>query len=170
MGNQFKTTMRKRRTRQHFIEDLGFNYAERHLLLARCTLHRINIDYGFDAEIRTYSENGEVENGFIHVQIKSTDKIKILKSRNVIVFDLSKKDLEYWLAAVFPVVILIYDAKNNVGYFLLLQEYFRENRILLNEINKFIRIYIPPENKFNVESVLKMRDFKNYTYGNIRNI
>jgi len=162
--------MRKRRTRQHFIEDLGFDYAERYLLLARCTLYRIHIDYGFDAEIRTYSENGEVENGFIHVQIKSTDKIKILKKRNAVVFDLSKKDLEYWLGAIFPVIILIYDAKNDVGYYVLLQKYFKESNIVLNEINKFIRIYIPTANKFNVASVLKLRDFKNYTYGNIRNI
>lgn len=162
--------MRKRRTRQHFIEDLGFNYVEKQALLGRCTFNRTSIDYGLDAELPTFSENGEVENGVIYFQIKSTDKIKSLKLRNDYVFDLSKKDLEYWLSEIFPVIIILYDAKIDIAYFLDLQKYFQENRIFLRKINKFIRIYIPPNNKFNVEAVLNLRIQKNNIHGNIRNI
>ena len=85
-----KKVMRKRRTRQHFIEDLGFNYVEKQALLGRCTIQRITHDYGLDAEMHTYEENGEVEVGGIHIQIKSTDKIKLLKTRKEFAFDLSK--------------------------------------------------------------------------------
>jgi hypothetical protein len=57
--------MRKQRTRQHFIEDFGMNYVERQVLYAHCTLQRHQYDYGYDAFINTYNENGEYENGNI---------------------------------------------------------------------------------------------------------
>lgn len=153
--------MRKRRTRQHFIEDLGFNYVEKQALLGRCTMQRITHDYGLDAEIHTYEENGEVEIGPIHLQIKSTDKMKLLKTRKEFAFDLAKSDLEFWLATHFPVIIILYDAKNDIGYFLYLRDYFQKNRILLREINKFIRVYISPDNKFDTDAVYKLRSIKN---------
>ena len=121
--------------------------------------------------MHTYEENGEVEIGGIHIQIKSTDKIKLLKTRKEFAFDLSKSDLEFWLSTHFPVVIILYDAKNDVGYFLYLKNYFHENKILLREINKFIRIYIPPENKFDQEAVYNLRAIKNnISNGKIGNI
>lgn len=153
--------MRKRRTRQHFIEDLGFNYAEKQALLGMCTLARKMYDYGIDAEMVTFSDNGEVENGLIHFQIKSTDKIKYVEKKDAYAFDLQKKDLEYWLAETITIYILLYDAQRDIAYVLDLQKYFKENRLLLKNINKFIRIYIPTNNKFTVEEVLNIRNYKN---------
>lgn len=162
--------MRKRRTRQHFIEDLGFNYVEKQALLGRCTMQRITFDYGLDAEIRTFTGNGEPETGTILVQIKSTDNIKELPKRNRFAFDLSKKDLEFWLREIVPVILLLYDAKEDVGYYINLQEYFRKEGLLLEKINKFIRVYIPKDNKFTVKAVSKLRDTKNQIYGNFTNL
>ncbi len=64
--------MRKQRTRQHHIEDFGMNHIEFHVLVADCTLQRHSYDYGYDAFITTYNENGEAENGRIEIQLKST--------------------------------------------------------------------------------------------------
>jgi len=127
--------MRKRRTRQHFIEDLGFNYVEKQALLGRCTMQRITFDYGLDAEIRTFTKSGETERGVIYVQIKSTDNIKKLRGSNDFTFDLSKKDLEFWLSEVLPVILVLFDAKKDTGYYINLQDYFLERNLVLDKIN-----------------------------------
>ena len=53
--------MRKQRTRQHRIEDFGMNHIEFQILLADCTMQRQYYDYGYDAFINTYNQNGEDE-------------------------------------------------------------------------------------------------------------
>jgi len=133
-------------------------------------MQRITFDYGLDAEIRTFTGSGEPETGTILVQIKSTDNIKELPKKNRFTFDLSKRDLEYWLREIVPVILLLYDAKEDVGYYINLQEYFRKEGIFLEKINKFIRVYIPKDNKFTVEAVSKLRDTKNQIYGNFTNL
>jgi hypothetical protein len=69
--------MRKRRTRGHIIEDLGFNHVERQVLLAGFTVQEIIQDYGYDGFIQTFEDNGEAEYGHIYFQLKSTDFLKI---------------------------------------------------------------------------------------------
>ncbi len=68
--------MRKQRTREHIIEDLGFNHIERQVLYAGYTLQRYtHNDYGYDALLNTFSDNGEAESHIMYVQLKSTDQI-----------------------------------------------------------------------------------------------
>jgi len=55
------------------------------------------------------------------------------------------------------IYLILYDAKLDIAYMLNLQKYFNENRILLKNINKFIRVYIPKDNKFTVEAVQRIR-------------
>jgi hypothetical protein len=50
--------MKKQRTRQHIIEDLGFNNVEKQVLLAGCIVQRYFADYGYDGEIQTFDKNG----------------------------------------------------------------------------------------------------------------
>ena len=40
--------MRKLRTREHIIEDLGFNHVEKQILLTGYVLQRNYIDYGYE--------------------------------------------------------------------------------------------------------------------------
>ena len=61
--------MRKLRTRQHIIEDLGFNHVERQVLLAGYVVERhYQHDYGYDGTINTFNEKGEAENGNVLFQ------------------------------------------------------------------------------------------------------
>lgn len=153
--------MRKQRTRQHFIEDFGMNHIEFHVLSAGCTLQRQFYDYGYDAFINTYNENGEFENNFIQIQLKSTDHLKFSVTKNAILFDLEKRDLELWLYSDLPVIFVIYDAVKRVAYWLDLLDYFRINRDKLKNVNKFVRIYIPSEHIFTDITVQKFRKIKN---------
>jgi Domain of unknown function (DUF4365) len=153
--------MRKQRTRQHFIEDFGMNYVERHVLHAHCTLQRHQYDYGYDAFINTYNENGEYENGVIQIQLKSTDHLKFSEVKNAIVFDLEKRDLELWLYCDTPVIFIIYDALKESAYWLDLSIYFEANRTSLKKVTKFVRIYIPTDNRFTDKTVQQFRQIKN---------
>ena len=157
--------MRKQRTRQHFIEDFGMNHIEFHVLTAGCTLQRQYYDYGYDAFINTYRENGEFENGVIQVQLKSTDHLKISEERKSVVFDLSKRDLELWLNSHEPVIFIVYDAVNRTAYWLNLLDYFQINRKVLRKVNKFVRVYIPLENVLTDKIVQIFRRIKNQQYG-----
>ena len=93
--------MRKQRTREHVIEDLGFNHVERQILYAGYTVQRyMHNDYGYDGLIHTFNEVGEIESDGIYIQLKSTDNIQFSVKSETIVFDLSKRDLELWLMSI----------------------------------------------------------------------
>ncbi len=153
--------MRKQRTRQHFIEDFGMNHIERQVLHAHSTLQRYQYDYGYDAFINTYNEQGEYENGIIQIQLKSTDNLKYSKARKAIVFDLDKRDLELWLYCDTPFIFIVYDALKEVAYWVDLSLYFEKNRDFLKKVTKFVRIHIPEENVFTDKIVQKFRHIKN---------
>jgi penicillin-binding protein-related factor A (putative recombinase) len=153
--------MKKQRTRQHIIEDLGFNNVEKQVLWAGCIVQRYFADYGYDGEIQTFDENGFYENGYVLFQLKSTDSSSLMTQNSTISFDLSKRDLELWLYEKVPVLIILYDANTDISYFIELQSYFREHKKTLQSIKKFVRIYIPLENIFNIAAVQFVRHLKN---------
>ena len=157
--------MRKQRTRQHFIEDFGMHHIEFHVLSAGCTLQRHYYDYGYDAFINTYNKNGEVENGRIEIQLKSTDHLKISEEKKAVLFDLEKRDLELWLYSDKPILFVVYDAQKEVAYWLDLLDYFKINRETLKKVNKFVRVYIPLDQLLTKETVLNFRKLKNKQYG-----
>jgi Domain of unknown function (DUF4365) len=146
--------MRKRRTRSHIIEDLGFNHVERQILYAGYTIQRYKRnDYGYDGILHTFNDKGEIENFMIHIQLKSTDNIQLTEDQKTIKFDLSKQDLELWLLSSVVMLLVLYDAVGENAYFLDLQAYFKAKSIGLSGIRKFIRIQIPMENVFSATNI-----------------
>ena len=131
--------MRKQRTRQHIIEDLGFNHVERQILYAGFTLQRYMVnDYGYDGLFHTFNELGEIERGMIHFQLKSTDSIQFSEKKNAFSFDLSQRDLELWLLNANKMLLILYDAQLEKAYFEDIQLYFRDNEIKVKEGRKFV--------------------------------
>jgi hypothetical protein len=139
--------MRKLRTRQHIIEDLGLNHVQRQVLKSGFVVQRYGEnDYSYDGMIHTFDSNGESDNGMILFQLKSTDNIKFDKSQKMAKFDLSKRDLELWLLCKLTVLLVLYDAQTEIAYYIDLQDYFNENRILLKDVVKYVRVNIPTNN------------------------
>ena len=63
--------MKKLRTRQHIIEDLGLNHIEKQILLSGNILRRFGEnDYGYDGMIDTFNEQGETENLSFKIKFK----------------------------------------------------------------------------------------------------
>ncbi len=153
--------MRKLCTRQHFIEYLGYNFVEKQCLLARCVWQRFNPDYGLDGFIRTYADSGEMENGMIDFQVKSTDVIKRSRKTGEVVFDLSLRDVESWLGGDNLVILVLYDATTDKGHYLDICDYFQIHRDSLRNVNKFVRVYFPKTNEWSPDAVQLMRRLKN---------
>jgi hypothetical protein len=150
--------MKKRRTRQHIIEGLGLNHIEKHILLSGNVLRRFSdYDYGYDGAIETFNEQGEKQNQMFMIQLKSTDHIQLSPQKGGFIVDLSKQDLELWIECSHPVLLILYDAQQEVAYFTDLQNYFNENRIFLQDVRKFVRIYLPSQFVFNTTVIQELQ-------------
>jgi hypothetical protein len=155
--------MKKRRTRQHIIEDLGLNHVEKQVLLAGNVLRRFGeYDYGYDGMIDTFNDDGETENLSFKFQLKSTDSIKFSSVNKGFIVDLSKRDLELWINNPHPVLLILYDAQNDKAYFADLQTYFNENRLLLKNVHKFVRVFLQPQSVLNQIAIQKLQKKYNY--------
>jgi hypothetical protein len=158
--------MRKRRTRSHIIEALGFNHVERQILLAGYTVEKIRNDYGYDGYVQTFNDNGEIDAGNIFIQLKSTDNLKLsTKEPFPIIFDLDIRDLEVWLLGSGMMVLVVYDAQLERAFYVELKDYFAKNRESLKNTRKFVRIYIPDSNILTPMVLKELRTIKNATYG-----
>jgi hypothetical protein len=152
--------MKKRRTRQHIIEGLGLNHIEKHVLLSGNVLRRFSdYDYGYDGQIETFNELGETQNQAFLIQLKSTDNIQLSPQKEGFIVDLSKRDLELWLKSYYPVLLVLYDAQTEVGYFTDLQTYFNENRILLQNVRKFVRVFLSPQSEFTKTAIHELQKY-----------
>lgn len=150
--------MKKRRTRQHIIEDLGLNHIERQILLTGNVFRRFgDHDYGYDGLIETFDEHGQTDNPIFNVQVKSTDVIQYSPQNDGFIIDLSRRDLEFWLKSFVPVLLILYDAQQEIAYFTDLQSYFNKNRIALKNVRKFVRIYIPQKSVFNKSAIQELQ-------------
>ena len=76
----------------------------------------------------TYNADGEVENGRISFQLKATDSLKRSANGAVIRVRLEWRDLLFWLNELQPVILVLYDAREDKSYWLYVQEYFRRQR------------------------------------------
>ncbi len=149
--------MRKLRTRQHVIEDLSFNHIVKQILNAGFTMYRNSAnDYGIDGYIQTFRPTGEIDRKTVDFQLKSTDNIRYLQKKQAHVFDLSVKDLEFWLSRDRPILLLLYDAIKDVTYYIDLATYFEKNKKSLAKVNKFVRVYLPAQQIFNQQAALAL--------------
>ena len=159
---------RKIRTREHIIADLSINHFELSALKAGFAVERTEMDYGYDAILSTYDINGEIENGFVLVQLKATDHIRIINNGNDVSFTLEKRDLNLWLKEFNPVYLVVYDSQNNNGHWLYIQNYF-ENLVGFNlaNVNVTINVNIPIRNRINKRTMLRIARNKNDIYNQV---
>ncbi len=156
--------MRKLCTRQHFIEYLSYNFVEKQCLMARCTWQRYFPDLGKDGFVISYTDRGEPEDGKIEVQVKATDHIERFRLKDSFYFDINRRDLESWLSVTYqqnPFLLVLYDAKADIAYFLEIASYFKSGNARIEKINKFVRVYIPCDSVLNPASVKLLRWEKN---------
>jgi len=138
------------------IADLSANHLEYFALKAGFTVEKFDADYGYDAELYTYNDKGEIENSAVYIQLKATDNIEFYRLKSgVVSFPLEKKDLELWLKQILPVILVLFDAQEEKAYWLYLQLYFEQKSISVDLIQT---------DSFSVQdlnAIRKWRDYKN---------
>jgi hypothetical protein len=117
-------TERKRRTREHVLADLSANFVEKQALLCGYAAERVRLDYGIDLIVQTFNRRGEVESGRLLFQLKATDRIRTLAGASAVSCRIERADLAHWLEEPSPVVLVLYDARKDAGYWLYVQNHF----------------------------------------------
>jgi len=116
--------LRKLRTREHVIADLGVNYVERQVLLCGGSVQRIYSDYGYDLIVSSFNARGEIEGGNAFFQVKATDDLPLLANGKTISWVVSRRDLRLWLNEACPVILAVYDGRRDRAFWLHVQAYF----------------------------------------------
>jgi hypothetical protein len=145
---------KKRRTREHVIADLSANHVERHPLLAGYTAERRVHDYGIDLTVLTFDAQGNTEPGEIKVQLKATDRLKLVARGQMVACRIERVDLRAWLHEPMPVILVVYDAAADVAYWLYVQEHFQQQpRFNPNRGPADVTIRIPRTNVVNTAAM-----------------
>jgi hypothetical protein len=161
---------RKRRTREHVIADLAVNHTEKHALLAGFTVERNRHDYGIDLEINTFNRNGEIEEGKILVQLKSSDRIKA-KSDRTTACRIDRRDLMYWLANPLPVILIVFDAAKDEAYWLYVQSYYRKlSAAERSALAKTATVRIPLSHVLTANAMIKFARFRDRLVRQMRDL
>lgn len=142
-----KSQPRKRRTREHVIADLSVNHVERHALLCGYTLERFRHDYGIDLVLFTYSPEGEVEDECVFLQLKASDGLRLRPGQKTFSFRIERRDLVYWLGQMLPVILIVYDGRKELAYWLYVQSYFQKrHEFNLFTAGKMVTLEFPTTN------------------------
>ena len=148
---------RKRRTREHVIEDLSENHLERRVLLKGHLLRRPERDYAVDVTMFHFANDGEIENGEVRFQLKATDNLKIIKQGTIISFPIKTGDLHYWALEIFPFILVVFDAKADKAYWLDVKEYVSLHPDIVGPNRETANVHIPVSNELTVKSVEHFR-------------
>jgi hypothetical protein len=169
LGKEYQRRGKKTRTHEHVLADLGVNYVERQILLRGWSVDRVEHDYGIDLFMSTYSDEGEIENGRVLLQVKATEHLKRSKNGAAITFSLSRRDLRYWLPEPSPVILVVYDGICDEAYWLYLQRYFAtERHIDLATAPGNVTVRIPTTNRLNQEACSLFKGFRDLVLAQFR--
>ena len=150
---------RKRRTREHIIEEMSANFLERKVLQRGHMLVRApQREYGWDATMFHFSpQNGEIENGEVRFQLKATDRID--SSKKYASCRVQTKDLHYWYweDQQMPFIVLLYDAESECGYWVRVRQHVDDIKLEINPDQETIDLRIPWSNRLTVKTIDRFR-------------
>ena len=151
------------------LADLSINYVERQILLCGFSAQRVERDYGYDLIVTTFSQGGQIEPGFIFLQVKGTNRLPRLASGRAIPWYVTRRDLNLWLDEAYPVILIVYDGRKENAYWLQVQTYILESRVpQLFAGGETISIHVPVENRLARSAIRAMARMKNRLHKRIR--
>ena len=152
---------RKRRTREHVIADLSVNHVERFILRCGWTAQRVSPDYGVDLLMDTFDTRGRIENGVVKFQLKATEALQVVARQKAIAIRLDWRDVVYWLNEWMPVILVVYDAKQDRAWWMYLQESLRgvarQKRLRRSAT---LTVHVPLANLLDTEAVRQFARFR----------
>ena len=142
MPRERQGTARKRRTREHVIADLGVHHVEGPILRCGFCVERVVHDYGLDLYMTTYTPGGQAESDWVLFQVKATDRLRRAPDGATVIFRVERADLNRWMCETYPVILVVYDARADVGYWLYVQAHFADGRIPAGA-SRTVTVHIP---------------------------
>ena len=140
---------RKQRTREHVLADLSANHVERIALRCGFVVQRLSPDYGLDLEVITFDEHGFREDGVLWMQLKATDSLKLSRNGKTAMVRIERRDILAWIAELYPVILVLYDAAHDLAYYLSIQEHFAGRGIFAKLRGKTVTVPVPTTNLMN---------------------
>lgn len=149
---------RKRRTREHVIAEMSVNFLERKVLQRGHQLFRMGqVEYGIDAIMYHFGQEGGLENGHVQFQLKATDHLKFNRDREYLPVVVDEGHLDHWSKELHPFILVLFDARNMRGYWLYVQEYVRSTGIYPK--GDTVTLLVPVKNKLTVYAVDRFAEF-----------
>lgn len=141
------------------------------MLLCGWSVQRQQPDYGVDLAIHTYSSEGEIENGYISVQVKGTDHLRRTPDNQRVVCRVARSHLRYWHDEPYPVMLALYDARAEIAYWLHLQSYLAATPEFDPATpGQTMTLYIPEANRLTRETVFYLAALKNAALQRIKGV
>ena len=134
-----------KRSKSHMIGDSFKAYLYKVIIPIGWIPREKHIDYGIDFELEIVKDE-EVTGKIVWLQVRSTENINI--SGNKVKFRIKLDLLKYFINCVFPVILLVYDNKKKIGYWIWIQRYIHKNEEILFSEKKTVTVNIPIENVF----------------------
>ena len=161
----------KRRTREHVIADLSVHHVEGHVLRCGWVIERMVHDYGIDLRVLTFTRRDEVQAGEVVLQLKATDRLRLPADLATISFRVDRSDLVLWLAELRPVILIVYDARQDVAYWLYVQSYFRRlPEFNLFAVGKTVTVHTPTANVLGPAAVGRFARFRDRVVAQTREV
>jgi hypothetical protein len=162
---------RKRRTREHIIADLSVHHVEGHVLRCGWVVERIAHDYGIDLKMLTFDRSGQVQEGEVLLQVKATDRLRRRPAAESVPFRVARSDLISWRAERLPVILILYDARKDIAYWLYVQSYFhRLKGFNLFRAGETITVHIPLVNVVTPATVRKFARFRDLVVAQMQEV
>lgn len=103
--------------------------------------------------METYNAKGELEADFVLFQLKATDHLKRTADGTAVVLRVERVDLDSWFGQTFPVVLVVYDTRAEVAYWLYLQARYPRGRGLPKTAGATVTVHIPTANVLNEDAI-----------------
>jgi len=150
-------SQRKLRTAAHVIADLSYNFLERKVLQRGHWLDAPTNDYGIDATMFHHNAQGEIKNCEVRFQLKATGRLKTSSDSSWISQRVETRHLRYWYFELYPVILVVFDAEKERGYWLHVQAYVDHKPKLMDSDSETVSLRIPVGNVLSQRAIDRFR-------------
>src|SRR5262249_32537832 len=105
-----------------------------------------------DLYMTTYGPDGEAESDWVLFQLKATEHLTRTADGAAVVFRVERADPNRWLAETYPVILVVYDAGADVGYWFYVQAHFAAGRAR-GGASQTVTLHIPAGNVLDADAV-----------------
>jgi hypothetical protein len=116
----------------------------------------------------TYSQSGEIESGQVLLQVKASDRLRLLRDQQTIALAVNREDLKLWIREPDPVILVVYDGGSERAYWEYVQARFEEQRTVeLYRGQGHVTVHIPTTNRLNRQAIRTFARFRDQVQAQI---